>query len=32
MRDKDGFILNLMKGKEVQYPKTFHVGFPQENE
>lgn len=32
MRDKDGFIINLMKGKEAQYPKTFHVGFPQENE
>ncbi|HEK9102137.1 VOC family protein [Bacillus pfraonensis] len=30
--DDDGFILTLMKGKEVQYPKTFHVGFPQENE
>ncbi len=32
MFDDDGFILTLMKGKEVQYPKTFHVGFPQENE
>ncbi|ANE86724.1 MULTISPECIES: VOC family protein [Bacillus] len=32
MRDNDGFILTLMKGKEVQYPKTFHVGFPQESE
>lgn len=31
MRD-DGFILTLMKGKEVHYPKTFYVGFPQENE
>ncbi|MBE5106276.1 VOC family protein [Bacillus thuringiensis] len=32
MRDNDEFILTLMKGKEAQYPKTFHVGFPQENE
>lgn len=32
MRDNDGFILTLMKGKEVQYPRTFHVGFPQESE
>ncbi len=32
MRDNDGFILTLMKGKEVQYPKKFHVGFPQESE
>lgn len=32
MRDNDGFILTLMKGKEVHYPKTFHVGFPQKNE
>ena len=23
MRDNDGFILTLMKGKEVQYPKHF---------
>ena len=28
MRDNDEFILTLMKGKEVQYPKTF----PQESE
>ncbi|MFD1458203.1 VOC family protein [Scopulibacillus daqui] len=32
MLDDDGFILTLMKGREVYYPKTFHVGFPQENE
>ncbi len=32
MRDNDGFILTLMKGKDVHYPKTFHVGFPQEIE
>lgn len=29
--DDDGFVLTLMKGKDVQYPKTFHIGFPQEN-
>ncbi|MGE7184648.1 VOC family protein [Peribacillus sp. NPDC006672] len=32
MRDDDGSILTLMKGSDVQYPKTFHVGFIQENE
>ncbi|PGA34086.1 VOC family protein [Bacillus wiedmannii] len=32
MRDNDGFILTLMKGKGVYYPQTFHVGFPQESE
>lgn len=32
MFDDDGFVLTLMKGSEVQYPKTFHIGFPQENE
>ncbi|MBB3128967.1 catechol 2,3-dioxygenase-like lactoylglutathione lyase family enzyme [Paenibacillus rhizosphaerae] len=30
--DDDGFVLTLMKGREVQYPKTFHVGFPQPTE
>ncbi|MFZ4450904.1 VOC family protein [Salibacterium aidingense] len=30
--DDDGFVLTLMKGREVHYPKTFHIGFPQENE
>ncbi|MBW7454176.1 VOC family protein [Paenibacillus sepulcri] len=30
--DDDGFVLTLMKGEEVRYPKTFHIGFPQENE
>ncbi|MFC4619822.1 VOC family protein [Camelliibacillus cellulosilyticus] len=29
MFDDDGFVLTLMKGREVQYPKTFHIGFPQ---
>ncbi|NRG48232.1 VOC family protein [Bacillus sp. CRN 9] len=31
MFDDDGFVLTLMKGKNVQYPKTFHIGFHQEN-
>ncbi|WP_282942626.1 VOC family protein [Paenibacillus sp. RC67] len=31
MLDDDGFLLNLMHGKDVNYPETFHVGFPQEN-
>jgi len=31
MLDEDQFVLTLMKGKEVQYPKTFHIGFPQES-
>ena len=30
MFDDNQFVLSLMKGKEVQYPKTFHIGFPQE--
>ncbi|WP_368654293.1 VOC family protein [Ornithinibacillus sp. 4-3] len=30
--DDDGFVLTLMRGREVLYPKTFHIGFPQENE
>jgi catechol 2,3-dioxygenase-like lactoylglutathione lyase family enzyme len=32
MVDEDGFVLTLMKGSNVKYPKTFHIGFPQENE
>ena len=31
MFDDDGFVLTLMKGKNVEYPQTFHIGFPQEN-
>ena len=31
MYDKDQFVLTLMKGKDVQYPKTFHIGFPQDS-
>jgi lactoylglutathione lyase len=29
--DDDQFVLTLMKGKEIRYPKTFHIGFPQES-
>lgn len=31
MYDDDQFVLTLMQGKDVQYPKTFHIGFPQES-
>ena len=31
MFDDDGFILTLMRGSEVHYPNTFHIGFPQES-
>ncbi|WP_080832135.1 VOC family protein [Cohnella massiliensis] len=30
--DDDGLVLTLMKGTEVRYPKTFHIGFGQESE
>ncbi|MBP2000185.1 catechol-2,3-dioxygenase [Paenibacillus shirakamiensis] len=30
MVDDDGFLLNLMLGKEINYPESFHVGFPQD--
>ncbi|GKU78078.1 VOC family protein [Paenibacillus sp. L3-i20] len=30
--DDDGSVLTLMKGKDVMYPKTFHIGFIQESE
>jgi catechol 2,3-dioxygenase-like lactoylglutathione lyase family enzyme len=29
---EDGFVLNLMRGAEVSYPETFHIGFMQESE
>jgi catechol-2,3-dioxygenase len=32
MFDDEGFILTLMKGKNVLYPVTFHIGFPQPTE
>ncbi|MCH5584303.1 VOC family protein [Shimazuella sp. AN120528] len=31
MYDEDEFVLTLMYGKEVNYPKTFHIGFPQKS-
>ncbi|RAV09927.1 VOC family protein [Paenibacillus contaminans] len=30
--DDSGFVLTLMKGASVSYPKTFHIGFIQESE
>jgi catechol 2,3-dioxygenase-like lactoylglutathione lyase family enzyme len=30
--DNDGLVLTLMKGHDVHYPKTFHIGFIQANE
>ncbi|ATF13287.1 VOC family protein [Brevibacillus sp. HB1.2] len=30
--DDNGLVFTLMKGAEVQYPKTFHIGFIQESE
>ncbi|MCU6713109.1 VOC family protein [Paenibacillus sp. J5C_2022] len=30
--DDDGSVITLMKGKEVRYPRTFHIGFIQESE
>ena len=29
---EDGFVLNLMRGAQVSYPETFHIGFIQESE
>lgn len=31
LMDDRGLVLTLMKGKEVHYPKTFHIGFGQES-
>lgn len=30
--DDKGLLLALMKGKQVSYPKSFHIGFEQESE
>ena len=30
--DDQGMVLTLMRGTEVNYPKTFHIGFIQESE
>lgn len=27
LTDDDGMVLTLMRGKEVDYPATFHIGF-----
>ena len=32
MFDDNGMILSLMKGNNVKYPGTFHIGFAQESE
>ncbi len=32
MTDDNGSVLTLMKGKQVSYPGTFHIGFMQESE
>lgn len=32
LNDEDGFLFNLIEGKDVHYPETFHIGFPQANE
>jgi catechol 2,3-dioxygenase-like lactoylglutathione lyase family enzyme len=32
LTDDDGLALTLMKGDEVSYPETFHIGFLQESE
>ncbi|RED63242.1 VOC family protein [Cohnella lupini] len=32
MFDDSGLVLTLMKGAQADYPKTFHIGFAQENE
>ncbi|HZG17750.1 MAG TPA: VOC family protein [Candidatus Bathyarchaeia archaeon] len=30
--DDDGSVITLMKGAQVSYPNTFHIGFIQESE
>lgn len=30
--DSDGLVLTLMRGREVAYPRTFHIGFAQADE
>ncbi|WP_209970864.1 VOC family protein [Paenibacillus eucommiae] len=32
MFDDNGLVLTLMKGAQVSYPNTFHIGFIQESE
>ena len=31
MNDEDGFLFNLIEGENINYPDTFHIGFPQES-
>lgn len=30
--DNEGMLLTLMQGKEIKYPKTFHIGFLNQGE
>lgn len=32
LSDDQGTVLSLMKGKHVEYPRTFHVGFVQDSD
>ena len=32
LSDDNGLVLTMMRGTEVSYPKTFHIGFIQESE
>ena len=32
MFDDSGLVLTLMKGSQIEYPATFHIGFGQESE
>lgn len=32
LRDDDGMVISLMKARQVEYPKTFHIGFYPETE
>lgn len=31
MHDDDAFLFNLIKGDNINYPDTFHIGFPQDS-
>jgi lactoylglutathione lyase len=32
MSDDNGMVINVMKGPDISYPETFHIGFIQESE
>jgi lactoylglutathione lyase len=32
LSDDTGMVINILKGTEVSYPETFHIGFIQESE